>query len=217
MNMQQEPLTDARILLDPIADAIDEIRAGKMVVVVDDEDRENEGDVICASACITPEIVNFMVREARGLICVSLLPERCTALDLGMMVTDNTAMHETAFTMSVDLLGHGNTTGVSAADRARTIKALTAETAAPGDFARPGHIFPLKANAGGVLGRDGHTEAGVDLARMAGLYPSGTLVEVLNEDGSMARLPELRVFADKHGMKLISIKDLIEYRRVNDC
>ena len=183
-----------------------------MVVVVDDEDRENEGDLICAAEYVTPEIVNFMTKEGRGVICVPLTESRCRELNLDMMVAHNTATHETAFTVTVDLLGNGCTTGVSANDRAKTILALVNPDTQPEDLGRPGHINPLKAKDGGVLRRAGHTEAAVDLARLAGLKPAGVLIEVLNEDGTMARLPELRQFADKFGLKLISIKDLIAYR-----
>lgn len=202
----------ANIRLDRIDEAIEDIKTGKMVVVVDDEDRENEGDLICAAEYVTPEIVNFMTKEGRGVICVPLTEFRCRELNLDMMVAHNTATHETAFTVTVDLLGHGCTTGVSANDRAKTILALANPETKPEDLGRPGHINPLKAKDGGVLRRAGHTEAAVDLARLAGLKPAGVLIEVLNEDGSMARLPELRQFADKFGLKLISIKDLIAYR-----
>lgn len=202
----------ANINLDRIEDAIEDIKAGKMVVVVDDEERENEGDLICAAEFITPEIVNFMTREGRGVICVPLTEARCEELKLDMMVTRNTSNHETAFTITVDLLGNGCTTGVSANDRAKTILALADPQTKPEDLGRPGHINPLKAKDGGVLRRAGHTEAAVDLARLAGLRPAGVLIEVLNEDGTMARLPQLRTFADKFGLKLISIKDLIAYR-----
>ena len=200
------------IRLDSIEEAIEAIKAGEMIIVVDDEDRENEGDMIGASELTTPEMVNFMAREGRGLICVSLTEERCHELGLEMMVGHNTATHETAFTVSVDLLGNGCTTGISASDRAKTIRALVDPQTKPEDLGRPGHIFPLKAKQGGVLRRTGHTEASLDFARLAGLAPSGVLVEVLNEDGAMARLPELRVIADRFGMKLVTIKDLIEYR-----
>jgi 3,4-dihydroxy 2-butanone 4-phosphate synthase/GTP cyclohydrolase II len=200
------------IRLDSVEEAIEDIKAGKIVVVVDDEDRENEGDLICAAELVTPEIVNFMTREGRGVVCVPLTEARCEELELDMMVSRNTARHETAFTVTVDLLGKGCTTGVSANDRAKTILALTDSQTTPADLARPGHINPLKAKDGGVLRRAGHTEAAVDLARLAGLSPAGVLIEVLNEDGSMARLPELRAFADRFNFKLISIKDLISYR-----
>ena len=203
---------NTKIRLDAIEDAIADIKSGKLIIVVDDEDRENEGDMIGASETITPELVNLMAREGRGLICVSLTEERCQELGLDMMVQVNTAAHETAFTVSVDLLGHGCTTGISASDRALTIRALVNPATKPEDLGRPGHIFPLKAKQGGVLRRSGHTEASLDFARLAGLTPSGVLIEVLNEDGSMARLPELRVIADRLDMKLVTIKDLIAYR-----
>ncbi|QMW07052.1 bifunctional 3,4-dihydroxy-2-butanone-4-phosphate synthase/GTP cyclohydrolase II [Spirosoma foliorum] len=198
--------------LDRIEEAVADIKAGKIVIVVDDEDRENEGDMICAAEMVTPEMVNFMVREARGLMCVPLTQERCDELGLEMMVTSNTSVHTTPFTVSVDLLGRGCTTGISASDRAKTIQALVDPTTVPDDLGRPGHIFPLRASEGGVIRRAGHTEAAIDLARMAGLSPAGVLIEVLNEDGTMARLPQLRVMADRFGMKLVSIQDLIEYR-----
>ncbi len=209
-----EPMSNnnTKIRLDSIEDAIADIKAGKLIIVVDDEDRENEGDMIGASQTITPELVNLMAREGRGLICVSLTEERCQELGLDMMVQVNTAAHETAFTVSVDLLGHGCTTGISASDRAQTIQALVNPGTKPEDLGRPGHIFPLKAKEGGVLRRSGHTEASLDFARLAGLTPSGVMIEVLNEDGSMARLPELRVIADRLDMKLVTIKDLIAYR-----
>lgn len=199
------------IVLDTIEEAIAEIRAGKVIIVVDDEDRENEGDMICASECITPEMVNFMVKEGRGLLCVSLMPERCEALELPLMVQDNTAMHQTAFTVSVDLLGPDCGTGISASDRARTVRALVDPATKPEQLGRPGHIFPLIAQPGGVLTRTGHTEAAADLARLAGFKPSGALIEVLNPDGSMARLPELRQLANRLDLKLVSIKDLITH------
>lgn len=200
------------IRLDSIEEAIEAIRRGEIILVVDDEDRENEGDMICAADLVSPEIINFMTKEARGLICLSLPEERCEELGLGMMVGKNTATHETAFTVSVDLLGNGNTTGISAFDRYRTIKALVNPQTKPEDLGRPGHIFPLKAHRDGVLKRTGHTEASMDFARLAGLSPSGVLVEVLNEEGDMARLPELRELADRLRLKLVSIADLVEYR-----
>lgn len=201
-----------RTLLDPIEEGIEAIKRGEIIIVVDDEDRENEGDMICASECITPEIINYMTKEARGLICCALSEERCEELSLELMVGKNTAQYETAFTISVDLLGHGCTTGISASDRSKTIKALVNPETKPEELGKPGHIFPLKAKSEGVLRRSGHTEAAMDLARLAGYYPSGVLVEVLSEDGSMARLPELRKIADRLKLKLVSIKDLIEYR-----
>ena len=201
-----------KIRLDRIEDALDDIRQGKIIIVADDEDRENEGDMICASEAITPELVNFMIKEARGLMCVSLTDERCQALGLEMMVNQNTTSHETPFTVSVDLLGNGCTTGISASDRSKTIQALVNPATQPADLGRPGHIFPLKSRTEGVLRRTGHTEASMDFARLAGFQPSGVLIEVLNEDGSMARLPDLRKLADKFDLKLVTIKDLIEYR-----
>ena len=198
--------------LDSIALAIEDIKAGKMVIVVDDENRENEGDLVAAAECVTPEMINFMAMEGRGLICVPLLEDRCKALDLTPMVQRNTELHQTAFTVSVDLLGHGVTTGISAADRAKTIKALVDPNTQASDLARPGHIFPLQAKPGGVLRRTGHTEAAIDLARLAGLQPAGVIVEIMNPDGSMARLPQLRDIAKKHQLKLISIEDLVAYR-----
>lgn len=200
------------IKLDSIEEAIEAIRNGEIIIVADDEDRENEGDMICASEAITPEMVNFMIREGRGLMCVSLTEERCNELGLEMMVGNNTASHETPFTVSVDLLGHGCTTGISAPDRAKTIQALVDENIRPEELGRPGHIFPLKARKEGVLRRTGHTEAAMDFAKLAGFKPSGVLIEVLNEDGTMARLPDLRRMADKFNLKLVTIKDLVEYR-----
>ena len=199
-------------MLDPIEDAIEAIKNGEIIIVVDDEDRENEGDFICAAEKVTPDVINFMAKEGRGLICASLLEERCEELGLDLMVGKNTATHETPFTVSVDLLGHGTTTGISTADRAKTVQALVDPNTKPEDLGRPGHIFPLKAKSGGVLRRTGHTEATVDFARLAGLQPAGVLVEILKEDGDMARLPDLREIADKHNLKLVSIKDLISYR-----
>jgi 3,4-dihydroxy 2-butanone 4-phosphate synthase/GTP cyclohydrolase II len=205
-------MQENNIRLDSIEEAIEAIRKGEVILVVDDEDRENEGDMICASDCVTPEIINFMTKEARGLICQSLTEARCEELGLEMMVGKNTATHETAFTISVDLLGQGNTTGISASDRFRTIKALVNPKTLPEELGRPGHIFPLRAQAEGVLRRTGHTEASMDFARLAGWSPSGVLVEVLDENGEMARLPKLRVLADKLGLKLVAISDLVEYR-----
>jgi 3,4-dihydroxy 2-butanone 4-phosphate synthase/GTP cyclohydrolase II len=200
------------IKIDRIEDAIEDIRNGKVIVVVDDEDRENEGDFICAAECITPEIVNFMATHGRGLICAPITEKRCEELGLEMMVGKNTAVHETAFTVSVDLIGHGCTTGISAHDRFRTIKALADPDTKPEELGRPGHIFPLKAKTEGVLRRTGHTEAAIDFARLAGFRPAGVLVEIMNEDGSMARLTDLRKVADRFGLKLVTIKDLIAYR-----
>lgn len=205
-------MEETNIRLDTIEEALIAIKNGEVILVVDDEDRENEGDMICAADMATPEIINFMTKEARGLICQSLTEERCKELGLGMMVGNNTATYETAFTVSVDLLGQGNTTGISASDRFRTIKALVNPMTRPEELGRPGHIFPLRAQAEGVLRRTGHTEASMDFARLAGLSPSGVLVEVLDENGEMARLPELRKLADKLNLKLVSISDLVEYR-----
>ncbi len=203
---------NTEIKLDSIQDAIDDIKAGKIIIVVDDEDRENEGDFICAAEKVTPEIINFMAKHGRGLICTPVTKERAQELELNKMVASNTALHETAFTVSIDLIGQGCTTGISAYDRSTGIKAIVDQNTKPTDFARPGHIFPLIAEDGGVLRRTGHTEAAVDLARMAGFYPAGTLVEVLNDDGTMARLPQLADLAKKHDLKLISIKDLVAFR-----
>ena len=203
-------------MLDRIEDAIEDIRKGKLVIVVDDEDRENEGDFIVAAEFATPEVINFMSKEGRGLICVALTEERCATLQLAPMVTSNTSLHETAFTVSVDLIGEGTTTGISAQDRSKTILALVNPNTRPDQLGRPGHIFPLKAVAGGVLRRTGHTEATIDLARLAGLQPAGALVEVMNEDGSMARLPQLLEIGARFGIKVISIKDLIDFRLRTD-
>lgn len=205
-------------MFDSIEDAINDIKEGKMVVVVDDEDRENEGDFITAAATITPEVINFMTKHGRGLICVPLPEDRCEELSLDLMVNNNTALHETAFTVSVDLLGHGCTTGISAQDRAKTILALNDPKTDPADLGRPGHIFPLRSKKGGVLRRAGHTEAATDLARLAGFPPpyGSVLVEIMNDDGTMARLPELEAVAKKFDFRLISIKDLIEYRLKRD-
>ncbi|SET43829.1 bifunctional 3,4-dihydroxy-2-butanone-4-phosphate synthase/GTP cyclohydrolase II [Hymenobacter actinosclerus] len=199
-------------MLDLIEDAIADIRAGKVVVVVDDEDRENEGDFICAARCATPEVINFMATHGRGLVCAPLLEQRCEELGLELMVGRNTALHATPFTVSVDLLKNGVTTGISASDRSKTILALIDPDTKPEELGKPGHIFPLKARKEGVLRRAGHTEAAVDLARLAGFEPAGVLVEILKEDGEMARLPELREIADKWDLKLISVQDLIKYR-----
>ena len=198
--------------LDRIEEAIEDIRNGKIIIVVDDEDRENEGDFVCAAEKTTTQMVNFMVKEGRGLMCTPLTRKRCEELELDMMVGKNTAQHETAFTVSVDLLGNGCTTGISASDRAKTIQALVNSDTKPEDLGRPGHIFPLRAAEGGVLRRSGHTEAAIDLAKLAGLEPVGVLIEILNEDGTMARLPQLFEIAKKFDLKLVSIKDLIEYR-----
>ena len=200
------------IKLDSITEAIEEIKKGKMVIVVDDEDRENEGDFVVSAELITPEIINFMSIHGRGLHCTPLLEERCEELDLHPMVGKNTDPKETAFTVSVDLLGHGVSTGISASDRAKTVQALMDPNTTPGQLGRPGHIFPLRAKKGGVLRRPGHTEAAVDLTVLAGLRPGGVIVEIMNEDGTMARLPQLREIADKFDLKLITIQDLIAYR-----
>ncbi len=198
--------------LNTIEEAIDDIRQGKIIIVVDDEDRENEGDFIAAAELITPEIVNFMATHGRGLICAAIPEYRCEELELELMVGKNTSLHATPFTVSVDLIGHGCTTGISASDRAKTINALVDANTRPEDLARPGHIFPLKAKNKGILRRAGHTEAALDLARLANLKPGGALVEIMNEDGSMARLPELLEIAKKFDLKIITIKDLIAYR-----
>ncbi len=203
-------------MLHTIESAIQDIRNGKMVIVVDDEDRENEGDFIIAARHVTPEVINFMSKEGRGLICAAITDERCIELKLEPMVSSNTSLHETAFTISVDLTGPGTGTGISAQDRARTVQALINKDTKPEDLARPGHIFPLRAKPGGVLRRSGHTEATIDLVRLAGLEPAGVLVEIMNEDGSMARLPQLEIIAEKFDVKIISIKDLIEYRLKTD-
>lgn len=205
-----------KIQLNTIEEAIEDIRQGKVIIVVDDEDRENEGDFIAAAEKVTPEMINFMATHGRGLICAPLTEARCKELDLNLMVTNNTVLHETQFTVSVDLRGHGCTTGISVHDRAKTIKALVDEDTKPHDLGRPGHIFPLRAKQGGVLRRTGHTEAAIDLARLAGLKPAGILVEILNEDGSMARLPELAEVAKKFDLKLVSIEDLVAYRMQHD-
>ena len=202
--------------LNTIEEAIEEIKKGKIIIVVDDENRENEGDFITAADTITHETTNFMAKHGRGLFCVALTEERCDKLELDMMVAKNTSSHETAFTISVDLLGHGCTTGISAHDRAKTIKALADPATKPEDLARPGHIFPLRAKNSGVLKRAGHTEATVDIIRLAGLNPAGLLVEIMNDDGSMARLPELYKIAEKFDLKIISIQDLIAYRIKNE-
>ncbi|PHI19161.1 3,4-dihydroxy-2-butanone-4-phosphate synthase [Lewinellaceae bacterium SD302] len=210
--MSGNPLNVTEPSLNTIEEAIADIRDGKIIIVVDDEDRENEGDFICAAERVTPELITFMATHGRGLICTPIEEDRADDLDLPMMVSSNTALHETAFTVSIDLIGHGCTTGISSYDRSTGIKRLTSKEAKKTDFARPGHIFPLRAKKGGVLRRTGHTEAAVDLARMAGLYPAGVLVEILNADGTMARVPQLLKIAEKHDLKMISIKDLVAYR-----
>src|SRR5215210_4501360 len=205
-----------RCMLHSIESAVADIQIGKMVIVVDDEDRENEGDFIIAARMVTPEVINFMSKEGRGLICAPLAEDRCDELGLSLMVNSNTSLHETPFTVSVDLLGHGCTTGISAHDRAKTILALVNPDTKPTDLGRPGHIFPLRAKKGGVLRRTGHTEAAIDLGRLAGFEPAGVLVEIMSEDGTMARLPQLEEIARKFHLKIISIKDLIEYRLKRD-
>ncbi len=199
-------------MLNTIEEAIEDLKKGKLLIVVDDEDRENEGDFITAARNVTPEVINFMSTHGRGLVCAAITEERCAQLQLQPMVTDNTSLHETAFTVSIDLLGNGCSTGISAHDRAKTIQALINPSTRPEDLGRPGHIFPLKAKHGGVLRRTGHTEATIDLARLAGFEPAGALVEIMNDDGSMARLPQLKEIAKKFDLKIITIKDLIEYR-----
>ena len=203
-------------MLDSIESAIEDLKLGKMIIVVDDEDRENEGDIITAAKNATPEVINFMSKFGRGLICAALEEDRCDELGLTLMVNNNTALHETAFTISVDLLGHGCTTGISAHDRSKTILSFIDPATKPNDLGKPGHIFPLRAKKGGVLRRTGHTEAVVDLARLAGFDPAGVLVEIMNDDGSMARLPDLLILAKEWDMKIISIKDLIEFRLRED-
>jgi 3,4-dihydroxy 2-butanone 4-phosphate synthase/GTP cyclohydrolase II len=199
-------------MLNTIESAIEDIRKGKLVIVVDDEDRENEGDFLTAAHNVTPEIITFMSKFGRGLICAPLSEERCDALGLNLMVNDNTELHQTNFTVSVDLIGHGCTTGISSSDRAKTIQALIHPDTKPTDLARPGHIFPLKARKEGVLRRAGHTEAAVDLARLAGFEPAGVIVEIIDDNGEMARLPRLMEIAQEHDLKIISIEDLIAYR-----
>tara|TARA_B100000497_G_C7666033_1_gene401585 strand:- start:68 stop:1279 length:1212 start_codon:yes stop_codon:yes gene_type:complete len=203
-------------MLNTIEEAIEDIKAGKVVIVVDDEDRENEGDFLAAADKVTTEMINFMATHGRGLICAPLVEDRCEELGLDLMVGKNTAEYETPFTISVDLIGNGCTTGISASDRSKTIKALVDPNTRPSELGKPGHIFPLKARKGGVLRRAGHTEAAIDLARLAGLYPAGVIVEIMNEDGSMARMPELKLIAQKHQLKIITIKDLIAYRIKNE-
>lgn len=204
------------VQLNTIEEAIEDIKNGKVVIVVDDEDRENEGDFIAAAEKVTPEMINFMATHGRGLICAPLTEQRCEELELQMMVENNTVLHHTQFTVSVDLIGHGCTTGISAHDRSKTIEFLVKDDTKPHELGRPGHIFPLKAKNGGVLRRTGHTEAAIDLARLAGLKPAGILVEILNEDGTMARLPQLIEVAKKFNLKLISIEDLVAYRMQKD-
>ena len=203
-------------MLNTVEEAVIDIKAGKIVIVVDDEDRENEGDFLAAAEKVTPDMINFMATHGRGLICAPLIEDRCEELKLDLMVGKNTDEYETPFTISVDLLGNGCTTGISASDRSKTIKALANPNTKPNELGKPGHIFPLKAKKGGVLRRAGHTEAAIDLARLAGLYPAGVIVEIMNEDGSMARLPELFEIAKKHNLKIITIKDLIAFRIKNE-
>ena len=207
---------ESSLKLNTISEAITDIKKGKVVIVVDDENRENEGDFIAAAEMVTPEMINFMATHGRGLICAPLTEERCEDLGLSMMVKNNTVLHNTQFTVSVDLIGQGCTTGISVHDRSKTIKALVDKTTKVHDLGRPGHIFPLRAKEGGVLRRTGHTEASIDLARLAGLQPAGILVEILNEDGTMARLPELIKVAEKFDLKLISIEALVAYRMEHD-
>jgi len=205
-----------KIQLNTIEDAIQDIKDGKIIIVVDDENRENEGDFVAAAEMVTPEVINFMATHGRGLICAPLTEKRCKELELGMMVNNNTDPMETAFTVSVDLRGKGVTTGISASDRSKTVKALINKTTKSFDLARPGHIFPLKAKEGGVLRRTGHTEAAIDFARLANLQPAGLIVEIMNEDGTMARLPELIDVAKKFNIKIVSIEDLVAYRMEHD-
>jgi len=199
-------------MLNTIPEAIEDIKKGKVIIIVDDEDRENEGDFVTAARNVTPEIINFMATYGRGLICAPLIEDRCNELKLDLMVSENNSLHETPFTISIDLIGNGCTTGISAADRAKTIQALIHPETQSEDFAKPGHIFPLKARRGGVLRRTGHTEATIDIARLAGMEPAGVLVEIMNEDGTMARLDDLMLIAKRFDLKIISIKDLVEYR-----
>lgn len=209
-------MTEAKLKLDSIQEAIDDVRAGKVIIVVDDEDRENEGDFVAAAEKVSPEMINFMAKFGRGLICSPLTEGRCKNLNLNSMVGNNTDPLETAFTVSVDLRGKGVTTGISASDRAKTIQALCDENTKPHELNRPGHIFPLIAKEGGVLRRTGHTEASIDFARLAGLKPAGVICEIMNEDGTMARLPQLVEVAKEHDLKLVSIEDLVAYRMQHD-
>ena len=209
-------MTTEAIALNTIEEAIEDIRQGKIIIVVDDEGRENEGDFVAAAEKVTPEMINFMATNGRGLICASLTERRCKELELNLMVTNNTVLHETQFTVSVDLIGNGCTTGISVHDRAKTVLALVDDNTQPEHLGRPGHIFPLRAKQGGVLRRTGHTEATIDFARLAGLKSAGILVEILNEDGSMARLPQLMLVAKKFDLKIVSIEDLVAYRMKHD-
>ncbi len=206
----------SKIVLNTIEEAIEDIKQGKVIIVVDDENRENEGDFLAAAETVTPETINFMATHGRGLICAPLTEKRCKELDLNMMVRNNTDPMETAFTVSVDLRGNGVTTGISASDRAKTVKALIDKDTKPFELARPGHIFPLVAKEGGVLRRTGHTEAAIDFARLAGFEPAGCIVEIMNEDGTMARLPQLMEVAKKFDLKIVSIEDLVAYRMEHD-
>ena len=206
----------SKVILDKISDAIDDVKKGKIIIVVDDENRENEGDFICAADLVTPEIINFMAKHARGLICMPITEKRSRKLNLYPMVTNNTDPMDTAFTVSVDLKGHGVTSGISASDRSKTIKAIVDKNTKPEDLARPGHIFPLIAKDGGVLRRTGHTEAAIDFARLSGYSPSGVICEIMSEDGSMARVPELIKVAKKLDLKIVSIEDLVAYRMKHD-
>ncbi|WP_378175644.1 3,4-dihydroxy-2-butanone-4-phosphate synthase [Aquimarina sp. SS2-1] len=214
--MSQVTETKNKIKLNTIQEAIEDIRQGKVIIVVDDEDRENEGDFLAAAEKVTPEMINFMATHGRGLICTPITEQRCEDLKLNMMVDNNTDPMETAFTISVDLKGNGVTTGISASDRAKTVLSLIDPETKPNELARPGHIFPLKAKEGGVLRRTGHTEAAIDFARLAGLQPAGVIVEIMNEDGTMARLPQLVEVAKKNDLKLVSIEDLVAYRMQHD-
>ena len=209
-------IVNTKVVLNTIEEAIEDIRQGKIIIVVDDENRENEGDFLAAAETITPEMINFMATHGRGLICTPLTEQRCKELDLNMMVRNNTDPMETAFTVSVDLRGNGVTTGISASDRSKTVKALVDKNTKPFDLARPGHIFPLVAKEGGVLRRTGHTEAAIDFARLAGFEPAGCIVEIMNEDGTMARLPQLADVAKKFDLKIVSIEDLVAYRMEHD-
>ena len=209
-------IVNTKVALNTIEEAIEDIRQGKVIIVVDDENRENEGDFLAAAETITPEMINFMATHGRGLICTPLTEQRCKELDLNMMVRNNTDPMETAFTVSVDLKGNGVTTGISASDRSKTVKSLVDKNTKPFDLARPGHIFPLVAKEGGVLRRTGHTEAAIDFARLAGFEPAGCIVEIMNEDGTMARLPQLADVAKKFDLKIVSIEDLVAYRMEHD-
>lgn len=214
--MSADITTENKIQLNTIPEAIEDIREGKVVIVVDDADRENEGDFVAAAEKVTPEMINFMATHGRGLICAPLTESRCEELQLDMMVGNNTDVMETAFTVSIDLKGYGCTTGISASDRSKTVKALTDDSIKPYELGRPGHIFPLKAKEGGVLRRTGHTEAAIDFARLAGLSPAGVIVEIMNEDGTMARLPQLVEVAKRFDLKVVSIEDLVAYRMQHD-